>query len=70
MVFMMANAVLGNTHLPRARAFRKMTGKDDLYNDFLDYLKAQGVGFPAASSVGDDFLSNLSAIIFPLSQKV
>jgi hypothetical protein len=72
MVFMMANAVSGNTHLPCARAFRKMTGKDDLYNDLRDYLKEQGVGFPhaLASSSGDDFLSNLSSIFFPLSQKV
>jgi hypothetical protein len=37
-----------------------MTRKDDLYNDFRDYLKEQGVGLPAdlAFSAGDDFLSN------------
>jgi len=49
-----------------------MTGKNHLFNDFRDYLKGQGVGFPAdlTSSVGDDFLSNLTSIIFPLSSKV
>ena len=72
MVFLMANAVFGNMHLPCARAFRKMTGKDTLYNDFRDYLREQGVGFPhdLASTLGDDFLSNLSEVIFPLSSKV
>jgi hypothetical protein len=69
MVVMMMQSVYGNTHLPSARAYRKMKGKDDLYNDFRDYLKEQGVGFPAdlAISVGDDFLSNLAEILFPLS---
>jgi hypothetical protein len=72
MVVMMTNAFSGNTHLPCARAFRKMTGKDVLYNDFRDYLKQEGVGFPhdKASSLGDDFLSNLATIIFPLSNNV
>ena len=49
-----------------------MAGKADLYNDFRDYLKEQGVGFPTdlAISGGDDFLSNLAEIIFPLSVDV
>jgi hypothetical protein len=35
-------------------------------------MKEQGVGFLAnlVSSVGDDFLSNLTSIIFPLNSKV
>jgi len=72
MVLMMRNVVSANTHLPRARAFMKMTGKDALYNDFRDYLKQQGVGFPhdLVSSMGDDFLSNLFVIIFPLNNNV
>ena len=72
MVFMMARSTSADTHLPRAREFRKMTGKDFLYNDFRSYLKEQEVGFPAdlASGVGEDFLSNLTSIIFPLSSKV
>ena len=72
MVVMMMQSVSENAHLPCARAFRKMNGKDTLYNDFRDYLKQQGVGFPhdQASRLGDDFLSNLSAIIFPLSNNV
>ncbi len=49
-----------------------MTGKNVMYNDFRGYLKEQGVGFPAdlASSVGDDFLSNIGVAIFPLISKV
>jgi len=72
MVVLMMQSVSGSLHLPCARAYRKMTGKDVLYNDFRDYLKEQGVGFPAdvASSVGDDFISNIAAAIFPLSSKV
>jgi hypothetical protein len=71
-VVMMMQSVSGNTHLPCARAYQKMTGKDVLYNDLRIYLKEQGVGFPAdlATSVGDDFLSNLAEIIFPLSVDV
>ncbi len=68
----MANAISGNIHLPCARAFRKMTGKDTLYNDFRDYLREEGVGFPhdLASTLGDEFFSNLSETLFPLSSNV
>jgi len=68
----MANAVSVNICLPCARALRKMTRKDTLYNDFRDYLREQGVGFPhdLASTLGENFLSNLSEIIFTLSSKV
>ena len=71
MVLLMTNAVSGNNHLPCARAYRKMTRKDVLYNDFRDYMREQGVGFPhyLASSLGDDFLSNLYVIFFSLSCK-
>ncbi len=43
-----------------------------MYNDIRDYLKEQGVGFPIdiASCVGDDFISNITAILFPLSTNV
>ena len=73
LVFLMTSAVSHNTQLPCARLYRKMTRKDTLYDDFRGYLREQGVGcFPhdIASSLGDDFLSNLSAIFFPLSCKV
>jgi hypothetical protein len=72
MVIMMMQPDSRNMHLPCARAYRKMTGKDSLYNDFRDYLKEKGFGFLAdlASSVGDDFLSNIVAAIFPLNSKL
>ncbi len=39
MVFMMARSASAETHLPRDREFRKMTGKGIRYNDIRDYLK-------------------------------
>ena len=72
MVFTMAHFLSAHLHLPRAREYRKMTGKDILFNDLRDYQKEQRVDFPAdiASSVGDEFLSNLSNVFFSLSSKV
>ncbi len=49
-----------------------MNAKDILYNDFIEYLKNEGVGFPAdeVTSLGYDFLRHITHAIFPLSAKV
>jgi hypothetical protein len=72
MVALMVQAASANIHLPPIRAYRKMNGKNILFNDFRDYLKNQGVCFLAdlACSLGNDFLTSLRASIFPLSSKV
>ncbi len=57
-----------NTHLPPSRARSVMNAKDNIYNDLRQFLKDNGVGFPAdlAVSVGDGFLRHLSTALFPL----
>jgi hypothetical protein len=71
MVTMMAMVSSGPIHLPSKRSCRKMTSKDILYDDFIDYMKKEGVGFPAdeVTSLGSDFLRHITHAIFPLSAK-
>jgi hypothetical protein len=69
---LMASQTIAFVHLPHVRARCVMTARDVLYNDLRQYLKDQGVGFPAdlAASLGDEFMKHLSSAIFPLSQNL
>jgi hypothetical protein len=65
-VFMMAQRTVGFTHLPSPRVRSFMNAKDILYNDIIQYLNDNGVGFPVdvTPSLGVDFVKHLTSALF------